>query len=347
VSGGLEPVISHSYTRTIITSHPPEGLDVPADIIWGKSHKSLSDWKWTKEGDEDILKIKFEGTIYKFDRNRGLTREEDVSDYAVLNMTDFNPKEEYANTLFDLGIDEHIDTMKVFQKFVDNAISKTTNIPNDYPYEDFKNIYMDAWESGLKGMTSYRMGTMTNVVAVKNEDAEAEEVDEIQVRKAPERPDELPCHVYNIKVKGDAWIVFIGLYEEYPYEVFAGKIGDVALPKSIKSGMLVKKAAGKYGFSFDGEFLIKDVIKLFENKEQEALTRMISLSMRHGTPLKLVIEQLSKSNGTIVDFSKSIIRALKLYMKEETTGAKCPNCGEATFYIEGCETCRNCGWSKC
>jgi len=223
----------------------------------------------------------------------------------------------------------------------------TVNLPNDYPYEDFKNVYMDAWKSNLKGITTYRMGTMSSVVTAKNEDAEKETVEDILVRKSPKRPEELVCHVYKIKVKGDDWVVFIGIYKDYPYEVFAGKELDVALPSKIKEGLLIKRGKGKYAFSYDGEVLIKDVKKLFENKEQEALTRQISLNLRHGTPLNYIIEQLSKSNGTIVDFSKSIIRALKKYIKEEETGSKCPSCDAITFYIEGCETCRNCGWSKC
>ncbi|MEK7345035.1 MAG: adenosylcobalamin-dependent ribonucleoside-diphosphate reductase [Pseudomonadota bacterium] len=56
----------------------------------------------------------------------------------------------------DMSADAHIAMMQAVQPFVDTAISKTVNVPADYPYEDFKGLYLQAWRSGLKGLATYR-----------------------------------------------------------------------------------------------------------------------------------------------------------------------------------------------
>lgn len=85
--------------------------------------------------------------------------QEEVMDYAY-----FLWKEKYGDkelpghwrTTDDLSVNDHIQMQAVAQKWNDSAISKTINVPADYPFEDFKNIYMQGWKLGLKGMTTYR-----------------------------------------------------------------------------------------------------------------------------------------------------------------------------------------------
>ncbi len=350
VSGGIEPVVSHKYTRTVIVPFAPDEMVMPENIDWDKHTCDLKEkWKWITEGDEFLLSKIFNGTIYKIDRNRGLTKEEDVYDYSVLEMgDDFEIGAEYGKTLFDLSVDEHIETMKIFAKYVDSAISKTINVPNDYSYDEFKGVYTKAYETGhIKGITTYRMGTMTSVISVDKEEKQNAANQIIQC-VAPERPISLHCHVHRIKVKGHEWYIFVGLMDGKPYEVFAGIVHDVILAKSIKEGAIIKSKSSKYQFEHDGEVLIKDMIKVFANDEYESITRLISASLRHGTPIEFIVNQLTKSKGTIVDFSKSIIRALKKYITDGSdTGDKCPECSGNLVYIEGCNKCTDCGWSKC
>ncbi len=70
-----------------------------------------------------------------------------------------NPDEqlpEYFTTAEDVKPTEHVDVQAAAQKWVDSSISKTANVPTDFPYEDFKDIYMYAYEKGLKGCTTFR-----------------------------------------------------------------------------------------------------------------------------------------------------------------------------------------------
>ena len=345
VSGGLEPVISPMYTRTVIVSDTPIDLTLPTIIDWDThTYEIANGWEWIKEGDDFLLKKVIDNITYKIDKGRGLTREEKVYDYAVLNMDDFDENANYAVNLFNLTVKDHVDTMKVFQKYIDASISKTVNLPNDYPFEDFKSVYMDAYDSGyIKGLTTYRWGTMTSVISIETK----EEIVDVEVRDAPKRPKSLPCHVYKITVKGEKWIVFVGLLDGYPYEVFAGKIDMVDLPPSMVSGSLLKQGQGFYSFEVEGNIIIKDVKAIFNNDEQEALTRMISTNLRHGTPINFIFEQLDKSKGTIADFNKAITRALKKYLKDRDTNEKCPLCGSKIVFVEGCKTCIDCGWGAC
>jgi ribonucleoside-diphosphate reductase alpha chain len=75
-----------------------------------------------------------------------------------------NPDAEaYNNTLPDYFVDaqsitpkEHVDVQAAAQKWIDSSISKTANVPTDFPFEKFKDIYMYAYEKGLKGCTTFR-----------------------------------------------------------------------------------------------------------------------------------------------------------------------------------------------
>ena len=90
VSGGLEPLFMHGYVRTSIQPNAPEGLVIPKNIDWKNKGFDLENvegnevnWNWIKEGDEDLLATQFENKTWKFDRTRGLLKEEWVEDYGV------------------------------------------------------------------------------------------------------------------------------------------------------------------------------------------------------------------------------------------------------------------------
>jgi ribonucleoside-diphosphate reductase alpha chain len=69
----------------------------------------------------------------------------------------------------EMSVNDHLAMMKAIQPYIDTSLSKTVNIPADYPYEDFKNVYMQAWEAGLKGCATYRpnniLGSVLSVAA--------------------------------------------------------------------------------------------------------------------------------------------------------------------------------------
>lgn len=83
---------------------------------------------------------------------------------------DINKLPDNFVTALDMTVEAHTDIMKAVQPFIDTAISKTVNIPADYPYDQFKDLYMYAWKSGLKGLATYRPNSILgSVLSVKEE----------------------------------------------------------------------------------------------------------------------------------------------------------------------------------
>lgn len=80
----------------------------------------------------------------------------------TLSVLDYLPRS--MVTAMDLSAEEHLAMLTVVQPFVDSSISKTVNVPADYPYEDFTAIYDNAWKGGLKGVSTYRPNSILGSV---------------------------------------------------------------------------------------------------------------------------------------------------------------------------------------
>lgn len=233
-------------------------------------------------------------------------------------------------------------------------VHNTVNLPSDYKFSDFKNLYKEVYETGtIKGVTTYRAGTMTSVLADKNANMNRD-IDLIPKTKAPKRPKELSCDIHNLMVEGKYWIVIIGLIGNDPYEVFAFPRTGVQIHNKFKHGKLIRVKSGVYNLVIgDDEIILENVTSLFGTNEQEALSRMVSTALRHGADIGFIVEQLQKSQGTIVQFSKCLARTLKTYISGDSEVNKktldCDECGGKQTLVmrEGCFVCKNCGHSKC
>ena len=242
------------------------------------------------------------------------------------------------------------------QKWICHAISNTTNLPNDIDVETVKDIYMMGWELGCKGVTVYRDGSRSGVL-VSTEEKKSEEAGIVE-RDAPKRPEELECDIYHTSVKGQKWVVLIGLLEGKPYEVIGGSADQIEIPSRFRNGKLYKRVFktknSKYDLTIgkdDNKLVVKDVVSVFDNPNHAGYTRVISTSLRHGVPVQYLVEQMQKDKEMdMFSFSKVISRCLKNYIVDGTTVSKtCLNCGaeDSLVYQEGCVTCKSCGSSKC
>ena len=80
---------------------------------------------------------------------------------------------DYFVTADDITPRQHVDVQAAAQRWIDSSISKTANVPTDYPYEDFKDIYLHAFERNLKGCTTFRFNPSAfQGVLVKDKDLE-------------------------------------------------------------------------------------------------------------------------------------------------------------------------------
>ena len=110
----------------------------------------------------------------------GTLKEYSVEDYAWRLYKhlggDVSKLPDYFVTALEISAAAHKDMVAAVAPCIDTAISKTVNVPADYPYEDFQNLYMDAWKSGLKGLATYRpnsiLGSVLSVEPSKTESAD-------------------------------------------------------------------------------------------------------------------------------------------------------------------------------
>lgn len=289
----------------------------------------------------------FHPTFKIFLKVNGLT-DEDIVNLTKEEADEWIKKSPYHNaTANDVDWVKKVEMQGRVQKHIDHSISVTVNLPEDISVEKVNDVYMTAWKSGCKGMTIYRDGSRTGVLNTKSK---KDEVTGIVHNDAPKRPKSLYCDVYHTVVKGEQWTVFVGIMNEFPYEVFAVK-GKYGKHKDV--GEMVKVKSGIYNF-VNGD--IEENITQTNTDEEVAITRLISTALRHGAKIDFVIEQLEKAEGSIVSFSKAIARQLKKYMNVtraekliRDNPLNCPNNGEdcEIQYSEGCLTCRTCGTSKC
>jgi adenosylcobalamin-dependent ribonucleoside-diphosphate reductase len=163
VSGGLEPIFSAEYTRTVEWPMLPDEIDRETDFAP------------ETQGDEEVLRCTKDGyEEWQIHPTRGIVRDVHQQDYA-LKHGGLTGDEDWFVTAMELDVDEHVAVMEAFAEYVDSSMSKTINIPSDYPFEDFKDLYKQMWETGLiKGGTTYRAGSMSAVLKT-DEDEEEEE----------------------------------------------------------------------------------------------------------------------------------------------------------------------------
>jgi ribonucleoside-diphosphate reductase alpha chain len=236
------------------------------------------------------------------------------------------------------------------QKYVDHAISKTVNLPENVTEEEVAKIYEAAWKFGCKGMTVYRKNCRTGVLIEKPK-KEEKKANKINKNDAPKRPASIEAEVHFPIIKGEPYYVVVGLLEGDPYEVFAGlnlEKGQPIIKKGLTKGKLQKKSRGKYVFTTDEASY--DLSNIINHENGDALCRLVSTSLRHGADIGFVTHQLEKTQGDLSGLSKVLARTLKKYIQDGTKvhGEECPECKQANIQRDdGCVVCRDCGWTKC
>ena len=353
VSGGIEPVFLKEYIRWSIVSEDEksklklDGLNFP-EVSKGEWFET-DVFKNVKRGKDEVLKGTFNGTDYEIDKNRGLVKATLVEDYGwSFVKKHYSSKELKAletkgafKTTDELTADQHLDILSIISSYTNQNNSKTINIPNDYAYEDFKDLYFKAWKSNIKGITTYRKGTMAAVL---------ESVEQQQPnQQAPKRPKKLEADIYTVVVKGERFLLAIGLLDNVPYEIFGGLMSNgLTFTFRERKGFLEKVKRGHYKLIIE-DIEIFDFARQFTPAEQ-GLFRLASALLRHKVPIRFIVEQLQKSTDDMFSIATAAARTLKRYIKdgEPATGTTCPSCNsEHLIYTEGCITCGSCGWSKC
>ena len=325
-SSGLEPVFRNSYIRRRKLSHNEQHLE--ADHI-----DDLGD-RW----------VEYE----VFHHN--------IQEWLKKNSTDSTshpPLPAFFVESDNIDWQQRIAVQSAIQQSIDHSISSTINLPKDTDPALVGELYLEGWRQGLKGVTVYVDGSRSGVLLVGREENES-----FPQHAAPKRPLELDCNIHHTTIQGERWVIMVGLLGDKPYEVMGGLSNLVEIPKDKVAGILVKNPRKSMNSIYDlkvgtngDSIIIKDLVKVFDNANHSAFTRMISLGLRHGASIQYVVEQLQKDRDSdMFSFAKCVARVLKHYIPDGQTATEktCGECAtEGLVYVEGCVTCKNCGFAKC
>ena len=133
-SNGIEPSFAHHYFRNVIRQGKKSKEKVDVFSFELLAYRELVNPRALPQSSKDAGKES--------------SRSEDDKEGDLLP--------DYFVTADDIEPTAHVDIQAAAQKWIDSSISKTANVPTDYPYDDFKDIYRYAWQKGLKGCTTFR-----------------------------------------------------------------------------------------------------------------------------------------------------------------------------------------------
>ena len=265
-------------------------------------------------------------------------------------------------TAHDILPEDHIRMQAAFQKFVDNAVSKTVNFTHNATKEDVSKAYILSYKLGCKGVTVYRDCSREDQVLISantNKDKKESQPPMQDIKKARLRPKKVMGSTLLMHTGCGKMYVTINEDKEGVFEVFTqlGKSGGCTATQS------------------------------------EAIARLISLALRSRVETSKIIEQLKgircpsptlTEGGAILSCPDAIAKALESYLSERETPnlfndssesvsvkpiadkktepktyqskgmgnsegncPQCPECGEMLEFAEGCVVCKSCGYSKC
>ncbi len=290
----------------------------------------------------------------------GSRTEEEVSDYAVEMWREkFGDKAlpDYFVNAQTLAPLDHVRMQAAAQKWIDSSISKTINCPEDIGFEDFKQVYMAAWDQGCKGCTTYRPNDVTGSVLTVSEATEtAPEIDKgadvVYLSEPLSRPDALEGHTYKIKWPENEHAIYITINDVYendnrrPFEVF---INSKNMEHYAWTLALTRMISAVFRRGGDVSFVVEELKAVFDPRGGAWVQGKYIPSIL--AAIGGVIEQHMVRIGFIHSEGahlKSDPKAEAIAIGERPRGPACPSCGQFGMrMVEGCMTCGDCGHSKC
>ena len=296
----------------------------------------------------------------------GSRTEEEVVDYAVQMWRDkYGDKElpDYFVNAQTLSPTDHVKMQAAAQKWIDSSISKTINCPEDISFDAFKDVYMQAWDQGCKGCTTYRPNDVTGSVLTVSESedtapgenaAAPHEVDggEVVYMSEPlDRPQALEGSTYKLKWPDSEHAIYLTINDiviggrRRPFEVF---INSKNMEHYAWTLALTRMISAVFRRGGDVSFVVEELKAVFDPRGGAWVQGKYIPSIL--AAIGGVIEQHLINIGFLEGEGmglKSDPQAQVVNM-DAPRGKACPSCGQFDMVmIEGCMTCRSCGHSKC
>ncbi|MBE1284320.1 MAG: adenosylcobalamin-dependent ribonucleoside-diphosphate reductase [Rhodobacteraceae bacterium] len=296
----------------------------------------------------------------------GSRTEEEVVDYAVQMWRDkFGDAElpDYFVNAQTLAPADHVKMQSAAQKWIDSSISKTINCPEDISFDDFKDVYMQAWDQGCKGCTTYRPNDVTGSVLSVSESAEAapgenaaapHEVDGgdvIYMSEPLDRPQSLEGHTYKLKWPDSEHAIYLTINDiiinghRRPFEVF---INSKNMEHYAWTLALTRMISAVFRRGGDVSFVVEELKAVFDPRGGAWVQG------KYIPSILAAIGGVIETHMVKIGFLEGEGMGLKTDPKadvvnlDQPRGKACPSCGQYDMQmVEGCMTCRSCGYSKC
>jgi ribonucleoside-diphosphate reductase alpha chain len=364
-----DAIAEHGIRNALLTSVAPTGtISLFADNV--------------SSGLEPVFSFKYTRRVLMPD---GTRREEEVTDYAYRLFKRMRGEDAVLTDAFvdaqSLSPNDHLVMQAAVQKYIDSSISKTINVPESIAFDDFKDIYMQAYDLGCKGCTTYRPNDVTGAVLEVKKDAKTDEpelplepatrkvlpVDEgdsgsvVRMFQPLDRPGELPGRTYKVKWPESDHALYITINDVMddqgrirPFEIFINSKNTEHYAWTVALTRMISAVFRRGG---DVSFVVEELKAVFDPRGGQWMGGRYVPSLL--AAIGGVIEQHMIQSGFLPnpDKDKQDRDAQELpkavgHDGPLLTGAapfrQCPKCAQASLMRqEGCDTCTSCGYSKC
>ncbi len=343
-----EAIREHGIRNALLTSIAPTGT---ISLYAGN----------VSSGIEPVFAYAYTRKVLQKDGSR---TEEEVVDYAVQMWRELKGDADLPDHFVNaqtLAPADHVKMQAAAQKWVDSSISKTINCPEDISFEDFKDVYMQAWDQGCKGCTTYRPNAVTgSVLTVAESSEEAPEQtrgavsdggDVIYMSEPLDRPEALEGNTYKLKWPGSEHAIYLTINDiivggkRRPFEVF---INSKNMEHFAWTVALTRMISAVFRRGGDVSFVVEELKAVFDPRGGAWMEGKYIPSIL--AAIGGVIEQHLVRIGFIAGEGmglKSDPQA-DVAQLDAPRGKACSSCGSYEMrMIEGCMTCAACGFSKC
>ena len=291
----------------------------------------------------------------------GTRTEEEVVDYAVQMWRDKYGEAglpDYFVNAQTLAPLDHVKMQAAAQKWIDSSISKTINCPEDISFDDFQGVYMQAYETGCKGCTTYRPNDVTGSVLSVSESSEAapeadQGADVIYMAEPLDRPQALEGNTYKLKWPDSEHAIYVTVNDviindhRRPFEVF---INSKNMEHFAWTVALTRMISAVFRRGGDVSFVVEELKAVFDPRGGAWVQGKYipSILAAIGGVLEQHMIAIGFLEGEGMGLKEDPKAGQQVVNLNENRGKACPSCGQFDMQmVEGCMTCRNCGHSKC
>jgi ribonucleoside-diphosphate reductase alpha chain len=353
-----QAVAAHGIRNALLTSIAPTGT---ISLLAGN----------VSSGIEPVFAFAYTRKVLQKDGSR---TEEEVVDYAVHLWRQLHGDAPLPAHFVDaqtLAPQDHVRMQAAAQRWIDSSISKTINVPADIGFEAFKDVYLQAWDMGCKGCTTYRPNDVTgSVLSISAKETDTPQVPREEVVQTPgvapehphgdvvyiseplDRPAALEGQTYKLQWPDSPHAIYITLNDiiiqnhRRPFEIF---INSKNMEHYAWTVALTRMISAVFRRGGDVSFVVEELKAVFDPRGGAWLEGKYVPSIL--AAIGGVIERHLVEIGFIAGEGlglKTDPRAQVAVVGGAPKGSSCPSCGEPDLRMsEGCLTCGACGYSKC